>query len=811
MKKVLFIPSPVYLERSWPTRINYIYPDILQAMRKQYRVSLVTQTVPDFAHPALERFCNNFSIELIEIKQISKYGATRDEAWMNAVAEIALEIQPDVITNVLSSLRLGKIMTYAAHQSKSRAVVRVAGDEIGVRITVGSYENSPSKYAAECDQELTGFLGAHAIIAMSPWERKRIRTVLTSDAQKVQVCIRGVDLMRFAPHPGKPPRNGGLRILFTGRAAGEKGYHLVEEAAKIVYEINPQIEFLFAGSFEPNLIENRRYLGWVEASDLPELYQRADAFILTSYTEGFPQVVAEAMASGLPCILTKSLFSSIFSHIDDALLVDLNVNDIVEAVLLLSKDKELFDYLCSQSRNIAIENFDKSYWQNRYLEILDGKQNKGNTILDREMPIKNLPVQELFERKRSYPLKVLFISPRPLDTLGPRSSYLFAEELNRHVNLLIVNNCQATDAAHVYTLDKDLRVIDVDFSLTDYMETIADVVKAFSPDIVFMTNAPIWYNLIPYLKSAFSQAKYVLDMRSPFLGDAIRGDTIRKRGKIESAKLDLITSRNSEDIATWIDNNKAPVMIYPLGIPVDMMKPKDVASMQPVHCRRFVYIGTLDKKRQLQNLVRLIAALPDKILKDFSLDMYGYGDDKEALQELCQELNLGEKIQILGALHQEELFSRLADYDAGIAWVPRALYSAAPSLKFLEFAGAGLVVLATNTIAHKRNIADGFEAILFSENSASFTKAMEEAMLVGYSAEKIVKNLETIKKNSWDAVVTNYFLPAFDKLIQSEPESAWRKQTLLLREMCNEPFLPGDELEYERMLHALRMPNTILF
>jgi glycosyltransferase involved in cell wall biosynthesis len=50
-----------------------------------------------------------------------------------------------------------------------------------------------------------------------------------------------------------------------------------------------------------------RFLGDVADSDLPALYHAADLFVLPSHlrAEAFGLVLAEALASGLPCISTE--------------------------------------------------------------------------------------------------------------------------------------------------------------------------------------------------------------------------------------------------------------------------------------------------------------------------------------------------------------------------------------------------------------------------------------------------------------------------------------------------------------------------
>jgi phosphatidylinositol alpha 1,6-mannosyltransferase len=94
-------------------------------------------------------------------------------------------------------------------------------------------------------------------------------------------------------------------IIFVGRLANEKKVDLLLEAARqpgvsvtIIGDgaLRPELEAQFAGT-------NTHFMGYLYGEDLANAYASADAFFFTGVSETFGQVVHEAMASGLPCVV----------------------------------------------------------------------------------------------------------------------------------------------------------------------------------------------------------------------------------------------------------------------------------------------------------------------------------------------------------------------------------------------------------------------------------------------------------------------------------------------------------------------------
>jgi glycosyltransferase involved in cell wall biosynthesis len=372
-KKILFVGPLGFRQGVWETRANYIFPDLFDAVPPNHRIYMITQRVPDFAKVSLKSLCNKFGITHYESRPKSK-GLNSYDYWLSEITYFSNVIGPDVITNIFAPATLGLPMGIVGNKIGAKVVLRVAGDEIGSRIPMGIYDNNLNQLETDLAFQSLAHQMADKIIVMSPLEKQRVcRDLPESERNKVVVCIRGVDIQRFSNNSNNSALNSVKKFLFLGRKSLEKGYDILEKVADITQEDN--VEFVFAGSFEPKKNRNKNYIGWVDYNNLQSTFSEADVFIMTSRTEGFPQVAAEAMAMGMPCILPSHLFGNIFKDRHEALLVSLNPEEISQKIYQLTKDDKLANSLSKNARKFAKNKLDKKKWSRTYHDIILGKEN----------------------------------------------------------------------------------------------------------------------------------------------------------------------------------------------------------------------------------------------------------------------------------------------------------------------------------------------------------------------------------------------------------------------------------------------------
>lgn len=133
--------------------------------------------------------------------------------------------------------------------------------------------------------------------------------------------VKGIDLDRFDPgdeivNEAKKLRKDGLfTFIFIGRLVGDKGINELVEAFLRLHKDHPQTRLLLVGPEEsdldplkPETVEKIKSCMGIEPvgsqSDVRPWLAASDALVFPSYREGFPNVVIEAGAMGLPSIVT---------------------------------------------------------------------------------------------------------------------------------------------------------------------------------------------------------------------------------------------------------------------------------------------------------------------------------------------------------------------------------------------------------------------------------------------------------------------------------------------------------------------------
>ena len=156
--------------------------------------------------------------------------------------------------------------------------------------------------------------------------------------------------------PVYPERYSSLnnkRAIVVGRYNPAKGYEYLIQAWKIVHQKHPDWILDIYGSGEMHDDVKR----WIENENLSNTmimheptnaimdeYLNSSLCIISSRYEGFPMVIVEAMACGVPCVAFDCPFGprNIITHQEDGLLVDyLNPQALSDSICKLIEDDVL--------------------------------------------------------------------------------------------------------------------------------------------------------------------------------------------------------------------------------------------------------------------------------------------------------------------------------------------------------------------------------------------------------------------------------------------------------------------------------------
>lgn len=161
-------------------------------------------------------------------------------------------------------------------------------------------------------------------------------------------------------------------FCFVGRLVGDKGINELVEAFQRLHADLPQTRLLLVGRFEQALdpvsaatakaIAQHPAIEAVgEKADVRPYYAAADALVFPSYREGFPNVVLEAGAMELPCIVTDINGSNeiISEGFNGTVVPPRNADALYQAMRRFATQPDACREMGQRGRKRVVERFDQ--------------------------------------------------------------------------------------------------------------------------------------------------------------------------------------------------------------------------------------------------------------------------------------------------------------------------------------------------------------------------------------------------------------------------------------------------------------------
>ena len=203
--------------------------------------------------------------------------------------------------------------------------------------------------------------------------------------KKVKIITNFVDTDKFSPSNEVIPRHEGTRIICVGRVVPQKNIPLFIEAISKVVNNGYRIHVDWYGrdlkdtySVVSHNAVNKHNLEKNFVFHLPSIriqdeYRKYDVFCLPSLYEGFPNVLCEAMSSGLPVLCSRVCDNpNIVREGENGFMFDpQNIDDMANTIIKFTQlDTMTKKKMGQHSREIATSLFSSDVFISKYMDLI---------------------------------------------------------------------------------------------------------------------------------------------------------------------------------------------------------------------------------------------------------------------------------------------------------------------------------------------------------------------------------------------------------------------------------------------------------
>ena len=276
-------------------------------------VSLVFGASEESAMSAMEQTKVDEGIQQFEdlgghvqvLHSLKREVGMHDKQAIKDIRALALDNFDIVHTHTSKAGALGRL---AAKGSKAKVVHTPHG-----HIFHGYFSALKTKVFLKVERYLAK--KTDVLIALTQAERDDHLQLGVGKAEQWKVVPSGVDVSRIKEYMWENPVSMERKtwdVISVGRLVPIKGMERLIKAWAIVVKTYPDAKLALVGDGEEkrnlerlasslNLVSHIEFLGWTDP--LPQL-AKAKVFALLSHNEGMGRVVVEAMAAGLPCVVS---------------------------------------------------------------------------------------------------------------------------------------------------------------------------------------------------------------------------------------------------------------------------------------------------------------------------------------------------------------------------------------------------------------------------------------------------------------------------------------------------------------------------